>query len=415
MVQTDSDSVLLGDGPETLSDKIYALAPIIDTESGSIISINNNLDSDRQIYRSLISTVEPVQSGSGEPSITNVRSISGWDVVEVIRANKNILSRKDLRALPYTSGGVTFADIGDGKISITGTAGTTGANLSMNNYSVGKRTFLPAGTYTLSGLLSGTGAKVTLVAYKTQESAERFLATDINDTVKERTFTVEQDCYYGCYFSISKNTTVDAVVSPILEVGSVATAYEPYYSETLTMELPETVYGGSLDWNTGTLTVNKEKVVIDGINLKIKTVYQTDDGIYYASLGLPNDSFRTNVTPGNPMSDKLVANSRTVLGGCYITGSGNHTLVVTLPDQTLTTVDSMNEWLSNNPITIVYTIAKPYTIQLESQQLTMLAGINNVWSSTGSTELSYAVDPKTYIDNKFNELQNAILALGGNL
>ena len=45
------------------------------------------------------------------------------------------------------------------------------------------------------------------------------------------------------------------VVKPQIEVGNVATDFEPYQGNTFTVDLGQTVYGGSLDWKAGVLTV----------------------------------------------------------------------------------------------------------------------------------------------------------------
>ena len=58
---------------------------------------------------------------------------------------------------------------------------------------------------------------------------------------------------------------------------------------------------------------------------------------------------------------------------------------------------------------ICFGLAEPYTIQLTPQQLYTLRGINNVWSSTGATTLSYIADTKSYIDNKLAAIAAATL------
>ena len=75
----------------------------------------------------------------------------------------------------------------------------------------------------------------------------------------------------------------------------------------------------------------------------------------------------------------------------------------------------VEQYAAGTPMQYVYKIATPYTIQLTSQQLSMLKGMNNVWSDTGDTSLVYVADNKMYIDGKFAELQNAILSQGANV
>lgn len=177
----------------------------------------------------------------------------------------------------------------------------------------------------------------------------------------------------------------------------------------LTAELPETVYGGSLDWTTGLLTVSKEKLIVDGVNKKVTSVTQHGNGRYYAVTSLPHSSVRTLDRPDNPLSDRFIAIGGVVEGGCYVAGSGNKSLVFTLTDQTLTTVEAVNAWLVDNPTTFVYDLAEPYAIQITPQQITLLKGTNNVWSNSGDTAISYVADTKMYIDGLVSSVASAVL------
>lgn len=75
------------------------------------------------------------------------------------------------------------------------------------------------------------------------------------------TVTGDEECEYiailfyfaaGCAVVIGDLTEISNVQ---VEIGDTATAYEPYRGESFTMEFGGTVYGGSLDWNSGVLTV----------------------------------------------------------------------------------------------------------------------------------------------------------------
>ena len=181
--------------------------------------------------------------------------------------------------------------------------------------------------------------------------------------------------------------------------------------QTLTADLPETVYGGSHVWNNGLLTVHGEKIVFDGVSNKATNIsQQASTGLYYATLLLPKSSVRTLDNPLNPLSDKFVTKGKIEGGCCYIAGSSYRNLVVTPIDQTLTTVEAVNAWLADNPVTFIYDLAEPYTIQLTPQQFDVLQGTNNVWSNCGETKLVYVADTKKYIDEKIAAL--AVAQLG---
>lgn len=267
---------------------------IVESASGALVSI---ADGTERTAVELISHIEPVQDGSG------------WDAVETTRTGKNLLSRKNIRDLPYTHNGITFSDAGDGKIEVSGTA-SAAAQLTLVNRGVGTKDFIKAGTYTISGVNNASNVTIYYQFYNSNDDAmgSSFLTAQISSGNPTNTITLDNDCYYGCYIAVGSGRTPTGFVVPQFESGGVATAYEAYESETIATAFPETVYGGSLNWTTGLLT----------------STLDADGG----------------------------------------------------------------------------ELAEPKTIQLTPEQLDMLKGVNNVWSSTGDTDLSYVADTKLYIDQK---------------
>lgn len=214
-----------------------SVSPDVEIKTGAIVSVK---DAAPVHAVELVSRIEPTQDGNG------------CTEVEVTRTGKNIITAIHAPQLPYTTDGVTFSDAGNGRIAVSGTA-ASGAMFPLNNITPGERTYIPAGTYTISGLVSGTGAKIVFAAFPRQTGSS-IVSVTVSDTAKTRTITLDQDAYYGIYIAVSKGATSDAVVSPQLESGEVATGYAPYEHTTITADLPETVYGGSLNWTTGLLT-----------------------------------------------------------------------------------------------------------------------------------------------------------------
>ena len=77
-------------------------------------------------------------------------------------------------------------------------------------------------------------------------------------------------------------------------------------------------------------------------------------------------------------------------------------------DTSLTTVEAINSYLSANPITVVYELATPTTIQLTPQEVTTLLGENNISADTGSVkECEYRADTTL----AYNKLLSAIASL----
>ena len=127
--------------------------------------------------------------------------------------------------------------------------------------------------------------------------------------------------------------TCNETVYPMLVEGNIApTAYEPYTGDTYTAALPETIYGGELDWNTGVLTVTHGQIA----------------------------SYAGETLPGEWISDRDVY----------------------APDATPTTGAQ-----------VAYKLADPYTIQLTPQQIDALSGVNTLYTDSGDTTVSGRTDP----------------------
>ena len=136
-----------------------------------------------------------------------------------------------------------------------------------------------------------------------------------------------------------------------LEIGTTATAYEPYQGSTYDITFPSeagTVYGGSLDVTTGVLTVDRAQIA----------------------------SYNGETLPGEWISDRDVY----------------------APGTTPTTGAQ-----------VVYELSTPITYTLTPQEIRTFLGANNIWADTGDVTVGYKADTKLYIDTKFAELQALIL------
>lgn len=86
--------------------------------------------------------------------------------------------------------------------------------------------------------------------------------------------------------------------------------------------------------------------------------------------------------------------------------TGNYWII----DSRFSTVDGWKTWLQSNPITVVYELATPTTEPLTAEQVAEFMKLRTYKTTTyinadGEKVVRYVVDTKTYIDNKFAELQ----------
>lgn len=137
-----------------------------------------------------------------------------------------------------------------------------------------------------------------------------------------------------------------------------------------------TVYGGTVDLTSGTLTVDREYLQPTVVRYVAEL-----NGIYYWAL---SDTLQSVNGIERLLSSHFRSRGVLEAGNCYITGYGR-TLIAVPTDQTLNTVALANTWLSTNQPQFVYQLATPQIYQLTPTQLRSLVGTNNLTSNTGDT------------------------------
>lgn len=75
------------------------------------------------------------------------------------------------------------------------------------------------------------------------------------------------------------------------------------------------------------------------------------------------------------------------------------------------TRDSLNAYLAENPLVVVYELAEPYTIQLMPSQIEASQGVNTIWSDCGSTRAlfnySLFINLEAFTDEEIDEICGA--------
>lgn len=88
------------------------------TATGNPITLTNAANANAE---ELLMTIEPIQSGSGDPSPTNVRPISGLTEGKVFNYGENLIDITELTSNRQEQG-ITFTLNGDGSVTANGTA-----------------------------------------------------------------------------------------------------------------------------------------------------------------------------------------------------------------------------------------------------------------------------------------------------
>ena len=199
-------------------------------------------------------------------------------------------------------------------------------------------------------------------------------------------------------------------IRPITGIDSVSlwhgAAYDGAASPALTATLPETVYGGTLDWATGVLTVTHRMIQLTGSSAEGWSPNRS--GQYYAK------SYLTG-SPGAATIDGYCSHYQYANAFAGVAKSmQGRAAHVWLVDADLASVDAVKAYLAaqaaaGTPVTLVYPLETPYDVQIDLQQLTLLKGRNVLWSDTSDTSVAYIADTKMYIDNAIAALAASII------
>lgn len=371
---------------------------IVTSASGDIAVITDGADD--VAVKSLVAEITPVQSGSGDPSPTNIRPISGRTGLTVTRAGKNLCS-----------------GLHQGIINADGTY-TAALSRVTNAISAEYGTPVKAGTYTISSPDLDYCTALTKNANGTvaQSWAGTWNALPF-------TFTVNADSmlFFSCRKSDNSNIDPTAVFAQ-LESGSTATVSAPYaatYPITWQTEAG-TVYGGTLDVVSGVLTVDTilatvSSFVAENANWSNDSTIAVSSG---SALTEPRDGAKRATAVTNMLPNAMGYGIDTAVGSQYTTtpcfgfntnDTYNRYLYARFPKTIGTTLAEVNAYLAENPLVLAYAIQTPQTYQLTPTEVKTLLGGNTIYTDAGSVSVEYVANTKLYIDNKIAELQALVL------
>lgn len=299
------------------------------------------------LMQKCIVDLEPVQSGSGTPSPSNVRAISGHTQVQVGNVGKNVFDEVYPNIESYTSATVAYK-----AIAVSNGTYTMSTN-APKNISQNANLFLLEGNVQTGASTVNNGVSVGIS--RTVESVNGYITVGyrMTDGVDPRNYNVQ------------------------IEKGSSATDYEPYNGYTTTINLGGTYYGGTLDAVTGGLTVTDgfddlgtltwstrytgsvNKVVSANVSATYKTTNETKNLKCIAS----NYDYKQKVFG---VDDLRYPDNFDV--GIYSYSSNQTIIYLVIP-------------VNDTPTgSFVYELATPTTIQLTPTQIDTLIGQNNVFT-----------------------------------
>ena len=325
--------------------------------------------------------LEPIQSGSGTPSPTNIRPITGRTEANVLRRGFNQW---------------------DEEWELGGFNGSTGQPDSFDDR-IRSKNFchcIPSQDY-----YGKAPVNCSLFIWWYDES-NNFISFN---NIGARIITSPANAHYfkistygGAYTTYNNDICIN--ISDPAKNGT----YEPYTGQTVTVSLGQTVYGGTLNVSTGELVVTHRYETITANMLTDVTVEanmmrcKLNTVIY--DTGYPNAISNQFVVKNSYAS--VNANDHSM---ALNTIAGNQFLLhESSISQNLAGVQSL---LTANPLTVCFEIATPLTFNLTPAQLSLLEGYNSITSNADTIHLKYFGSEASDVQAEIDEFENVTYAL----
>ena len=348
------------------------LVPLpLKSASGSIAHFEDGADT--VPLKSLTYRFTPTQSGTGDPSPSNPRPITGVSSVNVVHTGANLWDEEHLSGYYSSSGSYTY---------------NAGQLCTKNKIEVKPNT-----TYrlVLGNLTGNQGQSVCFY-----EKGGTFISRTLN--VYE--FTTPNNCsQINVNFGSNYGGTYNNDIS--INYPSTDTQYHSYQATLTPVSLGQTVYGGegneagefistyklanlsTMDWDSG--APNQ-----DGY---IRFVNHSAWGDKANGYKLFCDKF--------PVKTSLIPSSPTTIGISGYTSNAN--IYIAVESSMLTGDLSTNagrntafrNWISDNGLQIIYELATPATLSVDPVAISSRLGVNNIFSDLAASEIEceYYADP----------------------
>lgn len=419
-------------------DKSKTNAPIIyNTASGAVASFSDGADN--YPIKGLTVAVKPVQSGSGDPSPSNVRPISGFSEVNVWDDPKygGVVVWNQIIAVNgsnKTQNGVTFTiNTTNKKMHVSGTPtarvynyitktkapniqcrgndvifirniGTVPTGVAFGGSFYEDSTYMatipnkkesivkaPATANRIVTGLCDVTASLVGTAVDFDYQCDAFNLTQMfGSTIADYVYSLEQategagEAWFKNLFPKDYYEYNEGEVTCVSAVNG-----DPY--RHITISLGDTVYGGTLDVVGGKIVVNRKAVDMGGLTW----TYVAGDTVFYASIadkadgyaGIICSAYKTGGDTGYGTPDYTIG----------ISTSSALQKRVFVSDPNYTNATAFKNAVTGQ--TIIYALATPIEITLTPTQINTLLGANNVYSDAGDVSVEYPADTKQFILN----------------
>ena len=357
---------------EQISDAIKDVYPLGEA-SGEIASFEDGVILP---LKSCICEINLTQAGSGDPSPSNVRAISGYTACNINLVGKNLANDNDY----YHMGQITIIKNGH-KITFSGSAsrGAVRVNINLPSY---------PNTYTLSfnleSISNATNNVFWGIVIRKADGTYRYNASNTTKTIGKKIITTTLEAgeiIERLDFNLNDTAeplpnTATVTISDIqLEIGS-ASDFESYKGEITQVSFGSagTVYGGTLDVTKGILTLNKGYYNANGS----ETYSMGTTAVFRFFDTTSGDALNVNAWETDIQSN-IFSKQGQAYPYCQIGDGKKVRFVFDINDTSITTVGELQSLLSNKNAQVVYPLATPVIYQLTPTEIRTLLNQNNIF------------------------------------
>lgn len=168
-----------------------------------------------------------------------------------------------------------------------------------------------------------------------------------------------------------------------IELGSTATAYEPYEGDTFNTELGRTVYGGTLDLTTGELTLTHAYVDLGDLTWTLLNANLFRTTLYSKKDGTTNFTTTCYRTVNKTFTELQNGETQSIT----LSEHGHPLRLIHVKDERATTAEEFTTLVTGQKM--VFELATPQTISLTPTEVMMLENNNTIWADSGRVQLTY--------------------------
>ena len=335
---------------------------------------------------------------------SNIRSFIGYDSVTLNQSGKNLFK---YNRTPDVQNNCSVSAIDNGiKVESNAQGTYRYVRFYQNLPLVAGTTFTVSANSSISNSENFSAIRLAIYnKYGTPTENNKYLAVAGGGKITLTLTVTEADIVEGnCLTVVFYANTIEAEAGTCaeytniqLEMGNIATVYEPYCEKIYTISLGNTYYQGQINWNTREMTIKKKRVVFDGhenwgYNKVADGTYRkqlldyTPNAIRPAHSGITPEILSSHYKTYK--ADNIWASN----DGIGMSSASSSNDMIMIYDSRYNTKETTQwkaylaeQYNAGTPVEVIYTLVEPEVIQLEAcEPFLTLEGLNTLHDSEKS-------------------------------